>query len=294
MTVRDLGYRAYEGALLPPSHNTWVMLRYGLWRIWGSWLNKLVVFFFWLPVALLAILAAVRFMAVGPEVPEVPEGTTGFAAWFMAEPAIWMRTLMGIQFWFFATLVTIRSGAGVIAEDLTNKAYQFYFAKPVTPIQYLAGRTSALAVFLFMLLFIPALLLVGVMIGVGPEEQRLERLGLLLPALMDSAIVSLATAILSVAVSALSRSRALTLTAWVVLLFVPFVLATLVDEIGDVEWVYAASLPGVLWSVGDSLYKVSDRWEHLEWFHTAPVLVIAVAGASYLTWQRIGKAEVIT
>ena len=57
MTVRDLGYRAYEGELRPASQNVWVMLRYGLWRIWGSWMNRLVVFFFWLPFVLYAGMA---------------------------------------------------------------------------------------------------------------------------------------------------------------------------------------------------------------------------------------------
>ena len=28
--IHDLGYRPYEGVRLPPSHNTWVMLRQGL------------------------------------------------------------------------------------------------------------------------------------------------------------------------------------------------------------------------------------------------------------------------
>ena len=45
MSVRDLGYRAYEGPRLPASHNTWVMIRHSLRRAWASWLVKLPVFF---------------------------------------------------------------------------------------------------------------------------------------------------------------------------------------------------------------------------------------------------------
>jgi len=294
MTVRDLGYRAYEGELEPPSRNLWVMMRHGLWRIWGSWLNKFVVFFFWVPLLVLGILAFVRFGALGPELPEMPPDATGFGRWFLSPPAVWLRTLTGIQFWFFASLVTIRSGAGVISEDLNNRAYQFYFAKPVTPIQYLVGRTGALAVFVFGLVFVPAVLMVFLMMGLGPEDERLERLGLLLPALFDGVIVSVATAALSVATSALSRSRALTLTAWALILFVPFALAFLVEGIGDVEWVFMISLPGALWSVGDALYKVEGSWDELAWFHTAPVLVVAVAGGLWAAHERIKRAEVIT
>ncbi len=291
MTVRDLGYRAYEGELRAPSQNIWVMVRHGLWRIWGSWLNKLVVFFFWLPLLVLGLLALARHY-LAPD--GGGEGATGITAWFLGPPAVWIRTLTGIQFWCFASLVTIRSGASVISEDLSNRAYQFYFAKPLTPTQYLAGRTGALAVWIFGLIFVPAAALILIFVGLSPEGEELERLGLLLPALFDATLIAVATSTLAVATSALSKSRALTLTAWALLLFVPFTLAFLVQGIGDVDWVFAISLPGVLWSVGDALYKVTDTWDQLRWFHSAPILAIAVVGGSYAAMRRLQGAEVIT
>ncbi|MBX3268777.1 MAG: hypothetical protein KF729_00865 [Sandaracinaceae bacterium] len=293
-TVRDLGYRAYEGELRPPTRNLWVMMRHGLWRIWGSWINRIVVFFCWIPLLVLALVAFARFGALGPELPEIPEGATGFGRWFLSPPAVWMRTLTGIQFWFCASIVTIRSGAGVIAEDLTNRAYQFYFAKPVTPIQYLAGRTGALALVVGLLVFVPVAILGAILVGLGPEAERLERVGLLLPALFDATLIAVCTSSLAVASSALSSSRALTLTAWTLILVVPFALAFLVQSIGHVEWVFAASLPGALWCVGDALYKVSGDWTDLKWLHAAPILAIAVGAASYGALVRIRRAEVIT
>lgn len=295
MTVRDLGYRAYEGELLPASHNTWVLLRYGMWRIWGTWINKLVVFGAILPFLGMALLAGVRFMTVGREMPDIPPDAGGSAQWFFSnDAAVWLRSLTSAQFWFFVTVVTLRSGAGVIAEDFTHKAYQFYFAKPVTPVQYLLGRASALAIFVFALVFIPTLLLTVVLAMVGPEDQLLERLGLILPALLDAAIISVSCSILSVAVSALSKSRALTFTAWVVVLFVPFVLGLLVDGITHTEWVYGISVPALLWVIGDALYKVHDSWTQLAWYHAAPVLALLTVGGAYLALYRIRQAEVIT
>lgn len=290
MTVRDLGYRAYEGELLPASHNLWVMARYGLWRIWGSWVNKLVIFFFWVPLAFYVIAAAARWALVGPDLPpQPPDGS-----WWLAPPAAWMRHLTAAQFWFFVVPVTLRSGAGIVAGDLNNKAYQFYFAKPVTPAQYLAGRATALAVFLFTLIFVPTALLGLVFVGTGPETQVWERAGLLLPALLDALIIAASTSLLALGVSALSKSRALTLTAWVILLIVPFSLGTLVEEIGEVEWMHLISLPGLLWALGDGLYKVSNSWDQLMWFHAAPVLAVLCGAAAYVAYLRVSQAEVIT
>jgi ABC-2 type transport system permease protein len=295
MTVRDLGYRAYEGELRPASHNTWVLLRYGLWRIWGSWLTKLGVFTAFLPLLGMALLAMVRFATVGREMPEVPAEAPGFAQWFFSsEAAVWLRSLTAAQFWFFVSVVTLRSGAGVIAEDFTYRAYQFYFAKPVTPVQYLVGRCAALAIFVFALVFVPTSLLTLVLAAVGPEAQLLERMGLLLPALLDATIIAVSCSTLSVAVSALSKSRALTFTAWVVLLVVPFLLAMIVRRITDWEWAYSVSLPGLLWVIGDALFKVRESWAVLSWYHAGPILAALTAGSVYLALHRIRQAEVIT
>ncbi|MGE0787715.1 MAG: hypothetical protein AB7S26_18715 [Sandaracinaceae bacterium] len=294
MTVRDLGYRAYEGELLPASHNTWVMVRHGLFRIWGSWVNKLVLFFFWVPFLLFALLAFVRWGAGGWGPQEIPEEASDFGRWFMGEPQVWLRTLTGTQFWFFATLVTLRSGAGVISEDLNNKAYQFYFAKPVTPIQYLAGRAGALAIFVYIVLFVPVALMIALLIGLSPEELRLERAGLFLPAILDTAIVALVLSVLSVATSAVSKSRALTLTAWVLALVVPFALALLVEKIGDVEWAHVVSVPGLLWALGDGIYRVESNWSELHWYYAAALLAAITFAAGYSAYYRIARAEVIT
>lgn len=291
MTIRDLGYRAYEGALLPASHNTWVLTRYGIARIWGSWINRLAVFGSVLPLLALIVIAVFRLVVVGRELPEAPEGEV---IWLAAPPAVWLRTLTGIQFWFVVSVVTLRSGAGVIAEDFTNRAYQFYLAKPVTPLQYIAGRALALALFLFSLVAIPTVLLTIVLAVVGPQDRLVEHIGLLLPAVLDAAIISLSCAVLSIAISALSKSRALTMMAWGVVLFVPAVLASLIEGMTEHEWGWAASPAGLLWVIGDALYKVQRDFDELHWYHAAPVLALLTVGGAYLALRRIQKAEVIT
>src|SRR5690606_32588129 len=138
-----------------------------------------------------------------------------------------------------------------IAEDFTNRAYQFYLAKPVTPLQYIAGRALALALFLFSLVAIPTVLLTIVLAVVGPQDRLVEHIGLLLPAVLDAAIISVSCAVLSIAISALSKSRALTMMAWGVVLFVPAVLASLIEGMTEHEWGWAASPAGLLWVIGD-------------------------------------------
>lgn len=285
MTVRDLGYRAYEGELLPSSHNTWVLLRYGIWRIWGPWINRIAIISAILPVLGFALIAGFRFLTSGREIhdPLLP-----------TDPVAWLLFLTGIQFWFFVTVVTLRSGASVVAEDFTNRAYRFYFAKPVTPLQYLLGHASALAIVVFVLVFVPNALLTLVLSGTGPEDQVVERLGLLLPSLLNAAIIGLTSSVCSLAISTISKSRALTISAWMLILFVPFVLGFLVKALTHTDWGWTISIPGMLWVISDALYKAEGQWTELQWYHAAPFLALLTAGGAFLVHYRIRRAEVIT
>jgi ABC-type transport system involved in multi-copper enzyme maturation permease subunit len=285
MTVRDLGYRAYEGELLPASHNTWVLLRYGIWRIWGPWLNRIAIIGAILPFLGMALIAAFRYLTSGHEIqnPILP-----------TDPVAWLRFLTGVQFWFFVTVVTLRSGASVVAEDFNNRAYRFYFAKPVTPVQYLVGHASALAIVVFVLVFVPSALLTLVLSGTGPEDQVLEHLGLLLPGLLNAVIITVTSSVCALAISTISKSRALTMSAWMLILFVPFVLGFLVKALTQTDWGWTISIPGMLWVISDSLYKAEGTWTELHWYHAAPLLAVLSVGGAFLAHYRIRRAEVIT
>lgn len=285
MGLRDLGYKAYEGERLPPSRNTWVLWRHGLGRAWGSWLVKVAAFTAWLPPIIAMAVLGFSFwlnqqMPPGAEPPELP--VTGI-----------VRGIYDWQFWLFITMITMGAGASVIAEDRTFKAFQFYFAKPVTPVQYIAGRIAAVLLWCFLITFIPACLLVFEAAGIAPEELRLERMGMLLPSLLYSLLIAVVVGVGSVGMSALSKSRALTMTAWIMLLLLPTALGNIVYAISEWPWLLLASIPHLLGVIGDSLFKVESE-SALEWYHALPILVGLVAGSLYLTYDRVRKAEVIT
>ena len=283
MTIRDLGYRAYEGERLPPSHNTSVILAHGIRRAWGSWLIKLVVFFGWLPALLPMLFVGVRFWLsrqTGQQVDTVNNAQL-------------VKSLCMWQMWICASIITCRAGAAAIAEDLTHKAFQFYFAKPLTVAQYYAGRVGAVAFFVFGMIAVPVVLLVLVLVGTAPPELRLESVGLLLPAILHAAVIAAVLSTASVGMSALSKSRALTMSAWLILLIVPHVIAGLVFLIGKWPWLYLASLPGLLGTIGDALFKIEADDTTLKWFHAAPVLIAIVVGAAAVARWRLQRAEVI-
>lgn len=292
MTIRDLGYRPYDGPRLPPSNNTWVMLRQGMRRAWGSWLVKLATFLaFGPPLIAMALVVGARVLMRQME--SDPDADPIRAAEIM-------RTLFTVQTWLFVSAVTVGAGASAIADDLTYRAFQFYFAKPVTAAQYLAGRVLAVAIWVFLLTFVPALLLDIALVGTAPREVIAEQAGLLLPAFFYSLILAAVMSTSSVAVSSLSKSRALTMSAWLVLFVVPHVLASVVDAIaratGDEDgwpWLSLVSFTSLLGTVADALFKIENE-SAIEWYYAAPVLAALVVGATSLAMYRLKRAEVIT
>jgi hypothetical protein len=281
MTVRDLGYRPYEGVRLPPSNNTWVMLRQGLSRAWGSWLVKIAVFLgFGPPLIAAAYIVGVRMLA-GEEAARTFDGTVP------------LRYLFTAQTWLVVSLITLGAGAPAVAEDLTFRAFQFYFAKPVTAVQYFVGRALAVAVLVFLVTFVPALLVDLVLVAMTPLDRATEQLALILPCLVYGVLLATVMGTTSVAVSSLNKSRAFTMSAWILCFVVPHALAAVVEGIGHWPWLYLGSFTGLLGVIADALFHVETE-SQLLWYHAVPVLVLLILGSVALTLHRLRNAEVIT
>ena len=282
MAIRDLGYQPYEGDRLPPTNNTQVMLRYGLTRAWSSWLVKIAAFLCWVPPVIAVVLIFVNAKLVEAR----PDAD-------MIDAPDFIHGLFSVQLWLFLTMITLGAGAGAIAEDMMHRAFQFYFSKPVTRSQYLLGRISAVWIWCFALTIFPAVIVILALFGVAPAEARFERIGLLLPAVIYSALIATVCSAASVAISAMSKSRSLTMSAWMVVFILPHVLASIVEAITEWPWLKMISLPALLDTVGKGLFKIKIEEGSMEWFHALPVLVVIVFGGLFLTRLRLNKAEVI-
>lgn len=297
MTVRDLGYRPYEGDRLPPSRNTWVLLRHGLTRAWASWLVKLAL---GVSIAIVLVFGAYTFV--------LSRITAALSQMGSAPDLVGLcRTQYTWQIWFCVLLVSLGAGSGVIANDSRNRAFQFYFSKPVTPEQYLLGRTLPVCILTALVTFAPALLEILTLITLAPNrEESLSRVGLVFPALGFSAIIGIVVGPLSVAASALGKSRALTMAAWGALFVLPHLIAALTDGVVTLSthdagsdahgfpWLYLGSIPALLGFVGDALFRTPDvENATVGWMHAGPVLAGLVAGSIALTWWRLRRVEVI-
>lgn len=291
MPVQDLGYRNYEGRILSPAHTVKVLWRYGLQRAWRSWFIKLSILFCWttalIPVGYIALS---YYMMNASAQSSKPMASNLNGANIIYSLCQW-------QLWLFVIVIAVKIGANAISEDLSQKVFPFFFAKPVSQLYYLVGRISAVGTIVFVVTAVPALLVVLALCLAAPRGALLQNAFLALPTLGYALIIAFVTATTSVGLSAISKSRALTVTTWLLVWIVPYVIAGIVVLISDNAWSTLASLPSLLGHVGQTLFQISDKtpspMKPIPWFYGAGILAILVTASIALARWRLKSVEVV-
>src|SRR4029079_18869196 len=72
------------------------------------------------------------------------------------------------QVWI-AFLLTASTGAKVLVNDLRDNALPLYLSRPLTRVEYVLGKTAAIATLTSLVTWIPSLLLVGLQMTLEPS-----------------------------------------------------------------------------------------------------------------------------
>jgi len=280
MSIRDLGYRPYDGERHPAEQNTWVILRHSLGRAWRSWIIKLTLLFSWIPVVgfILVSRAASFFNDGGPEA--------------VFDPNPWHDWLLHAQWLSAAFVIALASGAGAIAYDLNHNAFAYFFSKPVTAAQYLVGRMGAVVALCLLVTLMPAVLFAAAMVALDSGTIT-DNLVSLARAAAGAVIISVMMGVCSVGFSALNRSRAFTFSAWVLLFFVPWGLATLVQLVSDWPWLRLAAFPMLVSDLVEAVLEQTEEDAVVRWYHAAPIAIALTVGSVAIAYRRIRNVEVI-
>ena len=281
MSIRDLGYRPYDGERHPAEKNTWVILRHSLGRAWRSWIVKLTLLFSWIPV--------IGFILVTRAANMVQE-QVGDSSGFDAKP--WLDWLLHTQWLSAAFVIALASGAGAIAYDLNHNAFAYFFSKPVTAAQYLVGRMGAVVLLCLFVTLMPVGIFSAAMIALRSGEP-MDNLIAFARATGGALIISIMMGVCSVGFSALNRSRAFTFSAWVLAFFVPWGLAMLVELVSEWPWLRLIAFPLLISDLVDAICAQTGPEEVVRWYHSAPVALCLVVGAIVVAYRRIRNVEVI-
>lgn len=277
MPIHDQGYRRYGGRLRPYGTAWWVIARQQMRTVLSQ--KRYVI---------LLILAWIPFVA---RVVQIYLAANFQQAAFLATSAQLFRSFLEQQGLFVFLLIVGASGA--IADDRRANALQVYLSKPLTRVEYIAGKLFAPLAFVLGVTLLPALLLLVVHVAFAGSLTFVTQNLYLLPAiLLLSVTQALVGTFTMVALSSLSKSRRFTaLTFTGLFFFTTAMYQALLRITGSGLW--ALMSPRDLLSViGDAAFRIPGPRPLPLWAALLGVTVIVALSVLVLE-RRIRGVEVV-
>lgn len=110
-------------------------------------------------------------------------------------------------------------GSGLIAKDVRSNALEIYLTKPITPIDYVLGKLTVIAVFIFLSSFVPSVIVFLVAGATWPDY--FEAAWPILPPLFCACVVaSLVNGMVILGLSSLAKSPRYATMIWFALCFI--------------------------------------------------------------------------
>lgn len=201
------------------------------------------------------------------------------------------RTMLDVA-WLFVFIISIQM-AGLIADDRRANALQVYLSKPLTRVEYVAGKLMALLAFLLFVTLVPALTLILVQTLLTGSFTFLGDNLFLLPAITLFALTeSLLSAFLLLALSSTTRSRRFVAIMYAgVIFFTAPMYQALRSITGSRTWA-VISPSEMLDVIGDSAFRVAGV-RSVPLPVAALVVVALIAVSVWVLERRVRGVEVV-
>jgi hypothetical protein len=215
--IHDLGYKRYVGTRRPQSTRWRVIVKNLVATSWRGWWRMKV----WIIGAVLTTVGIgvpmyiAKYISDRPETSDFTRGGTLMS---------WADALLPMSFQFyswFGFVLGCTVAAAQVARDLRAGAFEFYFSRPVRPIDYMLGKVGG------------TVLVMALGVAAGPFVLSLFRVGLsrssddlvttltMVPrAALVGVVAAMAYAVIPLALSTLSPRPRITISMWVVFYFI--------------------------------------------------------------------------
>jgi ABC-2 type transport system permease protein len=279
MPIHDQSYRRYAGERRPAGTAWMVIARQGMAAVLGKRLFVGLLLLAWVPFVVGAVMA--YFNANFPQ----------FALFGMTAQRF--RDFLNTQD-FFVFLITVWVGAGLIANDKRAGALQIYLSRPLTRVEYVAGKLATLSAFLLLVTWVPAILLLVLQVAFTGSVAFLRQNLYLFPAVtLFAGLQVLVSSFLMLALSSMSRSSRYVAVLYAGAWFFSHAIFGIVYAVTGSTRLSFLSLPGSLNQVGDVVFRLHPRYS------TPPllsvlVLLAVVAVSAWVLDQEVRGVEVVS
>lgn len=231
MPLHDLGYRGWTGERMATTLRPWVVARSGISLIWRRRWLRTMLFIGWLPVVFPAIgLFAFEYASTEPEMQQFVVQMAGgplqqpeLASQIMNDPdaarhQVWSTFILAYfrypQLFTMVVLIGLTAPM-LISYDIRTKAYLMYFSRPLSPSQYILGKSAVIWFLLMMIVTVPALLVYTMGVMLSPDlSVLLTTWDIPLRIVAASAVLMIPTTSLAVAYASLTSESRYATFAW--------------------------------------------------------------------------------
>jgi len=219
--------------------------------------------------------------------------TTNFAQLSMFAPtAQTFRAFLEHQE-IFVFFIAIYAGAGLIANDRRANALQIYLSKPLTRLEYIAGKAATLAVFLLLVTWVPAMLLLVVQVLFAGNFAFVQKNGFLFPAVTVYAFLQVAVATFTMlALSSISKSARFVGIMYAGLIFFTGSIFAMLKYLVRASGASLISPTQSLAQLGDVIFRVPPRHE-TPFVLSLIVVAVLLAVSALILERRIRGVEVV-
>jgi ABC-2 type transport system permease protein len=277
--IHDQGYRRYIGRRVPRGKGWWVIARAGVLQRLRERRFLALLLLAWAPFMVRAV--------------QVYASTNFGQLSFLAPDANTFREFLDQQS-LFLFFITIYAGSGLIASDRRANALQVYLSKPLTRVEYVAGKFLVLGIFLLAASWLPAMALVGLQMIFSGSPDFIRDNPWLVPSITLFCVMEvLVSSLAMLALSSLSKSRRFVAVMYAgVIFFAGAVYEVLRAMTGGTGWAWL-SPEAVFDALAAAIFNAPRNPEL-----SLPVAVTAtalfIAASIFILDRRVRPVDVVT
>lgn len=279
MPIHDQGYRRYGGIKAPHGRTWWVIARAGIIERLRERRFLALLLFAWAPFIVRAV--------------QMYVASNFSQATFLAPSADTFREYLDQQS-IFVFFVTIYVGSGLIANDRRANALQIYLSKPLTRVEYIAGKLVTLLAFLIAVTWVPAMLLLIVQMMFAGSTAFIRTNLFLFPGITVFAFIQvLLAAFAMLALSSLTKSRRFVAIMYAGIIFFTAAMYQALRAItGSTAWAFIS--PGDVLEVLSAGIFRSPGATSIPVPAALVVVVVLIAASIWILERRVRAVEVVT
>jgi len=224
MPIFDQGYQHWNGALAGHAFRWMAITNHGVRVGMKSLIMRLFLLASWAPALVLAFFLCVWGLVERKS--ESVSGVMGILS-FLQPDILKHPKLYRVEIWtlFYAQFLQIQLyvsmilillvGPNLISQDLRFNALPLYFSRPLRRIDYFLGKLGIIAVFLAMVVVLPAVVAYGLGLLFSLDITIIrDTFKLLLASVAYGLVIAVSAGLLVLALSSLSRSSRYTALFW--------------------------------------------------------------------------------